>query len=300
MPQHHSHLDSRAVLIMIALCAAWGLQSVAIKVAVAEVPPVYQAALRSVGAAVLILLWAALRRVPLLRPDGTLRAGIGAGLLFAGEFLLLFGGLEYTTASRAILFLYTSPFVVALGVHLLVPGEQLDRVQAAGLVCAFAGIVLAFGDGLRLDDYRQLLGDAMVLAAAVAWGATTVLIKASPLARAPAEKTLSYQLVVSALALPLFSLALGESWPPLGALSALSLTSIAYQTAGIAFVSYLIWFWLIRSYPASRLATFSFLTPLFGMVAGGVLLGEPLTPALFGALVLVAAGIRLVNRRKGA
>ena len=123
-----------------------------------------------------------------------------------------------------------------------------------------------------------------------------MVVKASRLASAPPVKTLLYQLVVSALVLPLASLGLGEPWPSMSELSTPTLLSVGYQIVGIASVSYLIWFWLIRSYPASRLATFSFLTPLFGMAAGALLLGEPVTFALAGALVLVAAGIRLVNR----
>ncbi|MFA7430064.1 MAG: DMT family transporter [Rhodospirillaceae bacterium] len=283
---------------MLALCAAWGLQSVAIKVAVAEVPPVLQAAIRSLGAGLLVWLWARTRRTRLFTSDGTLWAGIGAGTLFGVEFVFLYWGLEYTTASRGVLFLYTAPFVVALGVHLLIPGERLNRWQGFGLVCAFVGVVAAFSDGLRMPTASQMIGDAMILVAAVLWGATTVLIKTSSLARAPAVKTLLYQLVVSALILPVASLGLGESWAVLsGAIpvSGLAVAGIAYQTIGVAFVTYLTWFWLITKYPAGRLAAFSFLTPLFGMLAGGLLLGEPLTPGLLVAGVLVAVGIRLVN-----
>lgn len=294
-----SHLDGRAVAIMLALCAAWGLQSVAIKVAVGDIPPVLQASIRSIGAALLVWAWAYTRRARLFGADGTLWAGLGAGLLFASEFLFLYWGLEYTTASRGVLFLYTSPFVVALGVHLLVPGERLNRWQGVGLLCAFAGVVAAFSDGLRMPTPTQMIGDAMILLAAVLWGATTVLIKASSLARAPAVKTLFYQLGVSALFLPVASLALGESWLVLTGtvpVSGMALAGVAYQTIGVAFITYLTWFWLITRYPAGRLAAFSFLTPLFGMLAGGLLLDEPLTPGLIVAGVLVAIGIRLVNR----
>ncbi len=294
----YDHLDGRAIAIMLVLCAAWGLQSVAIKVAVADVPPVLQAAIRSVGAAMLVWLWAASRRARLFAADGTLWAGLGAGLLFGTEFLFLYWGLEYTTASRGVLFLYTSPFVVALGVHLLIPGERLNRWQGVGLLCAFAGVAAAFSDGLRMPTPTQMIGDAMILLAAVLWGATTVLIKASSLSRAPAVKTLFYQLGVSALILPLASLALGESWAVLSGdrpVGGMAMAGIAYQTIGVAFVSYLTWFWLITRYPAGRLAAFSFITPLFGMLAGGLLLGEPLTPGLLVAGVLVAIGIRLVN-----
>lgn len=294
MSVKHSQLDGLAVATMIALCAAWGLQSVSIKVAVEEVAPLVQASIRSIGATFLVWAWAASRRIALFRPDGSLWPGFWAGVLFGAEFLLVYWGLDYTTASRAILFLYTSPFVVAIGAHFLVPGERLNRWQVIGLLCAFAGVAAAFSDGLRLPTATQMIGDSMILVGAVLWGATTVLIKASRLARVSPVKTLLYQLAVSAVLLPLGSLALGEPWPE--TVSPLTGTAILYQTVGVASVTYLTWFWLISRYPAGRLASFSFLTPLFGMVAGGLLLGEPLTPGLLVAAVLVGVGIRLVNR----
>lgn len=289
-----AHLDTLAILTMVVLCASWGLQQVAIKVANEGISPVFQAGIRSVAATALLWAWCMLRGAPLFNRDGSLVPGIAAGLLFAGEFCLIFWGLSYTTASRAVIFLYTAPFVVAAGVHVLVPGEKLSRVQVVGLVCAFLGVVAAFGDGLRLADRHMLVGDAMLLGAAVLWGATTVLIKASRLATIPASKTLFYQLAASALVLPPLSWALGE--PGVVEITPLVAVSVAYQAVGVAFISYLAWFWLIAHYPASRLSSFSFLTPLFGMLAGWLLLDEQVTWALALALVLVGLGIYLVNR----
>lgn len=289
-----AHLDTLAILTMVVLCASWGLQQVAIKVANEGISPVFQAGIRSVAATGLLWAWCMLRGAPLFNRDGSLVPGVAAGLLFAGEFCLIFWGLSYTTASRAVIFLYTAPFVVAAGVHVLVPGEKLSRVQVVGLVCAFLGVVAAFGDGLRLADRRMLIGDAMLLGAAVLWGATTVLIKASRLATIPASKTLFYQLAASALVLPPLSWALGE--PGVVEITPLVAVSVAYQAVGVAFISYLAWFWLIAHYPASRLSAFSFLTPLFGMLAGWLLLDEQVTWALALALVLVGLGIYLVNR----
>ncbi len=291
-----THLDGTAAVLMIVLCAIWGVQQVTVKVANAGVSPLLQAGIRSAGATVLVWLWSWRTGVKLFERDGTLVPGVVAAVLFAGEFAMLYVGLTYTTASRSVLFLYTAPFIVAIGAHLLLPGERLGKLQWAGLVCAFAGIVVAFADGLRMPTRRELIGDLMVLAGAVFWGATTLVIKASKLARASANKTLFYQLAGSALALPLASLALGERG--VIALSPLILGSIAFQIVIVAFASYLAWFWLVAHYPAARLAAFSFLTPLFGMIAGGVLLGEPITAALVLAMVLVAAGIYCVNRPK--
>lgn len=289
----HRHLTITAMVILMVLCASWGLQQVAIKIANPGVSPVFQAGLRSIGATVLIWIWIVLRGTPVLNRDGTWWWGVTAGMLFAGEFLLVYWGLEFTNASRAVIFLYTSPFVVALGAQWFIPGEHLRLVQVVGLVCAFTGVVVAFGESMVLPTRTMLLGDAMLAVAAVLWGATTVLIKASPLVRAAPSKVLLYQLAVSAVVLPLGSWALGE--PGVMFLTPLIIASLVYQAVWIAFVTYLIWFWLIHHYPASRLASFTFLTPLFGVLAGGVLLDEPITRSLILALILVGVGIYLVN-----
>jgi drug/metabolite transporter (DMT)-like permease len=291
-------LDLVAMAMLVVLCASWGLQQVAIKVTNPGVPPLLQAGIRSAGSAVMLWLWMALRREPFFRKDGTLGWGIAAGVLFAGEFLLIYWGLEFTNASRAVVFLYTAPFVVALGAPLFIPGERLRVIQIIGLCCAFAGIVVAFRESLNTPSPRMLIGDAMLAGAALLWGATTVMIRASPLAHIPAAKILLYQLLVSALVLPLGSLLKGEAG--VGLMTPLILGSLAYQIVWVAFLTYLAWFWLLRRYPPSRLAAFTFLTPLFGVMAGGFLLNEPMTRMLMLALVFVGSGIYLVNRPAAA
>jgi drug/metabolite transporter (DMT)-like permease len=287
-------LDVLAMGMLVVLCASWGLQQVAIKVTNPAIPPLLQAGIRSAGSATLLWIWMALRREPFLKRDGTLGWGIAAGLLFAGEFLLIYWGLDFTTASRAVVFLYMAPFVVALGAQLFVPGERLRLIQVIGLCCAFAGIVAAFSESLNSPSLRMLIGDGMLAGAAVLWGATTVMIRACPLVHIPAAKTLFYQLLVSAVVLPLGSIVKGEGGIAL--LTPLILGSLAYQIIWVAFITYLAWFWLLRRYPPSRLAAFTFLTPLFGVMAGGLLLNEPITGMLRLALLLVASGIYLVNR----
>jgi drug/metabolite transporter (DMT)-like permease len=287
-------LDRAAALTLLLVCAIWGLNQVAVKVANAGISPVAQVALRSVGSTILVLAWSRARGVRLATRDGTLGYGVAAGLLFAAEFLLIYWGLTLTTASRGVVFVYTAPFVVAIGAHLFVPGDRLTRPKLAGLLAAFGGLVIAFADGLRLPSHRELLGDLLCLAAAILWGATTVLIKASPLVRIRAEKTLLYQLGISALVLPPVSLLLGE--PGVFGPTPLVLSALAYQTVVVAFASYVTWFWLITKYPASSLAAFSFLTPVFGVIFGALLLREPVGPALIAAVTLLAVGIYLVNR----
>jgi len=287
-------LDGFGSAAMVGLCAVWALSHVSVKIANAGISPAFQSGLRSLGALACLWLWSYLRGVKLLAPEGTVLIGLAAGAMFAAEFVLIYWALIYTDVARGIIVLYMTPFIVALGAHFFVPGEQMHRMQTIGLVCAFTGIAIAFSDGLTLPDFRALIGDTMMLGAAVLWGATTVLVKATKLARIDPAKTLAYQLAVSGIVITPFALLLGERgiFDP----TPIVMGSLVFQIVIVAFGSYLAWFALIRIYPASTLATFTFLSPLFSLVAGAVLLGERVSAALVVALVLVALGIWLVNR----
>jgi drug/metabolite transporter (DMT)-like permease len=299
--QRRDHVDARAVALLVLLCATWGLQQVAVKVAVTGgLPPVLQAGIRSLVAGALVCGWIGLRQgsaalFALFRRDAALRPGLIIALLFACEFLLLFPGLQLTTASRGVLFLYTAPFFTALGAHLFLPAERLRPRQALGLLVAFLGVAIAFAGGLGQGG--SLRGDLLCLGGAVMWGATTVVVKANPsLARTSPARVLLLQLLGSAPVLLLASWLLGEmhAWPQA---TALAWGGLFYQTAIVAFASYLAWFWLVLVYPATRIAGFTFLTPLFGILAGAVLLHEHASLALLAGVVAIAIGLRLVNSR---
>jgi drug/metabolite transporter (DMT)-like permease len=286
-------LDLRAMATLVVLCASWGLNQVAIKVALSGIPPALQMGLRSATAALLVFLWCALRGRRLFVPDGSLWPGLAVGVLFGLEFLAIYLGLQHTTASRGAIFIYLSPFVVALGGHFFL-AEPLGTRKLAGLIAAFLGVVLAFSDGLSLPSRDALFGDALCVLGAVLWGSTTVLIKGSVLREVSAEKTLLYQLAVSAVLGLAVSIASGESIGPDP--TAVVLLAFLYQAVWVAAITYVAWFALMRDYPASLLSSFTFLTPLFGVAFGAALLGEPLSLRLLAALLLVAAGIYLVNR----
>lgn len=297
MSERKSHLDTTAIAWVVGCCFLWGLNQVAAKAAMAEVPALWQAALRSLGGAALVGLWAIARRLPLFTRDATLKGGLLAGALFAVEFVCIFVGLQYTTASRMVVFIYVSPFVVALGMPFIARSESLSRPQMAGLLLAFAGVAWAFAEGFTQPAAgpRQLFGDALGVAAGVLWGATTLAIRGSKLANASAEKTLLYQLAVSGVLL--WAAAMAQGVPLPAQLSTLAWASMGFQIVVVTSFSYLVWFWLIRRYPATQLASFTLLTPVFGLVLGALLLGEPVTTRLVIALIAVAAGIVLVNRR---
>jgi drug/metabolite transporter (DMT)-like permease len=287
-------LDGVAAAIVVILCLSWGFNQVATKLAIHDIPPLLQGAIRSIVAAFLVSGWCRLRGVPLFARDGSLAAGLAAGALFGVEFILLYQGLAYTTATRATLFLYLAPFFVVVGSRIVLPADRFSVWQWLGLGLSFAGIAIAFGLPTPAVDSRQAIGDVMMVFAALFWAATTLVIKASPLTRIPAEKVMLYQLVVSAPMLVLSALIAGERishWP-----SAVALGALAYQTVWVVSVTFVIWFALVARYSASRLSAFTFLAPLCGVAAGHLVLGEPLTPAFVAAVALVAAGLVLVNR----
>ncbi len=285
-------LDATAISMMILLCFVWGLSQVATKLAADGVSLVTQAAIRSAVATVLLCAWARASGLPLFGRDGTLWPGILAGLFFGAEFVFMFLGLAWTDAARIVVFVYMAPCFTAIGLAWFVPGERMNAKQWAGVLLAFGGLVLAFADSL-LSSRATLLGDAFGLIAGIFWSATTVLIRSTRLAGVSAGKTLFYQLGVSAVMLAVLAVALGE--PGVTRLSPTVLASLFYQCVIVAFLSFLGWFWLLKRYLASRLSVFTFLTPLFGVAAGVLLLGEPMTVAFLGAAVLVGAGILLVN-----
>jgi drug/metabolite transporter (DMT)-like permease len=295
MSQERIAVDGSAVSVMVLLTALWGFQQVTVKWIAGDVSFVMQAAIRSILATLILLAWARMRGIALFGRDGTLWAGIAAGILFAAEFVFIYGGLAHTNASRMSVFVYLTPPLTALGLHFLVRGEQLALRQWLGVLLAFAGIVLAFADGLG-SGLQTFIGDLCGVIAALFWASTTVLIRATRLARVTASKTLLYQLGVSALCLPVASLLMGEKG--IVAISALVVASLAYQGIIVAFGTYLAWFWLLTRYLAAPLSVLSFLTPMFGVLCGVVFLSEPLSVVFALAALLVGAGIVLVNLRR--
>jgi len=290
--QRKEHLDTLAVSLLLVCCMFWGLQQILVKIALPEIPPILQSALRCVGATVLLLFWCRWRGIDLFQRDGSLWAGLLAGVLFAAEFACIYLGLQYTAASRLTVFLYTSPFWVAALVPLFVRSERLRPLQWMGLVCAFVAVVFALRESMGGGNAR---GDLLGLLAGAFWGLTTVSIRATNLTRIPPEKLLFYQIAFTAVSLSGVSLAMGESWS--FDWSRTAWTIMGVQAGVGAFASYLVWMWMLGRYPATRISVFVFLTPLFALLFGSLMLGEAVTPTLLASLALVAAGIVLVNRR---
>jgi drug/metabolite transporter (DMT)-like permease len=290
-------IDRTAAAAMVLLCASWGFQQVCVKLALPELPPIAQAAIRSIGASMLVGAWAWWMRRDLRIIDGTLGPGILVGLIFGAEFAFLFLALARTDAGRVVMLLYTAPFVVAIGASFLPVPERLSLDRWAGIAVAFAGVAVLLSPGSAVGA-SSLAGDVMALAAGILWGLTTLIIKATKLRATEPAKVLLYQLVVSAVAMTAASLAAGEAWRVPA--TALTWSVMLYQVVWVTTVTYLIWFWLVSRYPPARLSVLSFLAPVFGVISGHLVLGEKITGSLAVALVLVTLGIVLVNRPQRA
>ncbi len=286
-------LDSRAVATVVTLCFLWGLSQVSIKAANAGVSPIFQAAVRSIIAASLVAVWARARGLPLIHRDRTLGHGLAIGLLFGTEFVFVYLGLYYTTASHAVIFLYTAPLFVAFGAHWLLPAEPMTSRKGIGLLLAFAGVLATFWDSLHSPTRLQLLGDLLSLTAGFLWAATSLYLKRIVRASMTPSQMLFYQLGFSAVQLSAMTWLLESRH--VTELSPVVLGSIAYQGIIVAFASYLAWFWLIQAYPVSNVSAFTFFTPIFGILLGGILLREPLTLKLLIGGAFVAGGMLLVN-----
>ena len=289
-------LDTVAIGVMLLLCLCWGLQQVAVNIAAPSMNPVLQLGVRSGIAALMVALLMLARRKFTIEV-GTLWPGIADGVLFAAEFFCVAISLIYTTASHVSVFLYTAPIFLVLGLHWLVPGEKMRPLQWLGVLLAFAGIALAFADGfgaVAVSWQALLLGDAMAVLSGILWAGTTLTIRASALSEAAPSTTLLYQLGIAGVILVVLPLLLDHqvlTWP----LAPIAWLSLFFQTVVVAFASFLAWFWLLRRYLTSRLSVFSFLTPLFGVAFGVLLLDDPIGWRFGAGAALVLAGIVLVN-----
>ena len=299
-PASKDYLDFKAVSAILILTLLWGFNYTAIKVSNEDISPVFASAVRSIIASLCGVVYCLRKRQKLFHTDIMLFHGFMVGLMFGLEFACIYFGLLLTDATRSVVFVYLSPFVVAVGAHFFLKGDRLTLLKVLGLTLAFVGIVLVFFGRPQTAKPAMLLGDVLEIAAAFLWGSTTLYIKRFMAEKVHPINTFLYQLIFSIPILFAVSLILEPHW-----ISKIDLTiglSLFYQSVIVAFASFLIWFKLIHDYSVSRLSAFTFFTPIFGVLFGILFMQEELTLSLMMGLPMVCAGIFLVNwkRRKEA
>lgn len=288
-------IDAFGAIVLVGFSALLGLNQVLVKLVNVGMAPAFQAGMRSACAFLPILLFAWFMRRKLTVADGSLIPGVITGSLFALEFILLFQALEYTSVGHASIMFYTMPFWVAIGAHFLIPGERLTAIRIVGLVLSVAGVALALLKSDNASASAPLLGDVMCLIAAMGWAAIALLARTTALSKSSPEMQLLYQLAVSAPLLLGFAFLTGETFREL---TETHIWIFAFQVLGVVSVGFLSWFWILSIYPASDMASFGFLAPVFGVIFGWLVFDEALTVEVIGSLVLVGAGIVLVNRKR--
>jgi drug/metabolite transporter (DMT)-like permease len=291
-----SSLDLQAIILITGCCLIWGYQQIAIQAIADEVPLLMQLTIRSIIATACVWVWMMFKGIKPFQADRTFMPGLIAGLLFFAEFVLLYSALEHTNTSRAITFLYLAPFIVALVLPIFIPAERLNVLQSSGLLIAFGGLAFAFQDGFSSGAAHFWLGDIAVIGAAMAWALTTIVVRTTTLGQIQPERTLFFQLFFSSIALIALCIAYGVPLPD--TLSIKAMASLFLQSVIIAAASYLFWFWLLRHYLATKVSAFSFLTPMFGLLFGFFLAGDPISSSLIAAFISIVLGIYLVNRRQ--
>ncbi|WP_147104609.1 DMT family transporter [Tateyamaria sp. syn59] len=287
-----SHIDLIGAVALTLFSLNFGFNQVVIKVANEGFQPVFMAGLRSFGGLVLLALWMWARGISMRLPAEGRVGGIIAGLLFAVEFICLFIALDLISVARTSILFYSMPVWLALGAHVFLPGERLTGVRVVGLGFAMGGVVLALLD--RDAAQGNLLGDLFALGAALCWAGIALCVRVTQLSRIPAEQQLLWQLLISTPVLILLAPYFG---PLLRNLEVVHIIGLGYQIVFIASFGFLFWFFLMKIYPASGVASFSFLSPVFAVVLGWVILGEDISATIWLALGLVAVGLVLINRQ---
>lgn len=290
--ERKTSMDMSGATALVAFALLLGFNQVVIKVSGGGFGPVFLAALRSAGAVVILLVWMRLKGVPVVMPKGVSRWGVLSGFLFAFEFICLFTALDLTSVSRASVIFYSMPVWLALAAHLLLPGERMSGPRVIGLVLAMCGVMWALADRDGADV--SWLGDLAALGAALGWAGIALLLRATPLITVKPEVQLLWQVAISAPILFLLAPFMGDL---VRDLQPVHLAGLAFQIVCVSSLGYLFWFWLLTIYPAASVASFSFLSPVFSVLLGWLLLNEQVEISIIGALVLVAAGIYLINRR---
>jgi len=294
MSQNIRDIDLYGAGILIGLSGLLGLNQVLVKLVNVGMAPIFQVGMRSACAFLPVLIWSLLKNKKLSISDGSLPMGLLNGVFFSMEFCLLFTAVEYTSVARVSLFFYTMPLWVAVGAHFLMPQESLNKVQWAGLVLAGFGVYLVFSDGASQPAPNAWIGDCLAIAAAICWAAIALLTRATRLSKCTPEMILLYQLGFSAIVLLVVANITGDTFREMDfTIAAL----FAFQVIFIACFAFITWFWALSVFPITTMASFGLLTPIFGVFFGWLVLDDTVTWLLLLALVLIAGGLVLVNRR---
>ena len=287
-------LDARAIGLVLLLSALWGGNVVAIKLGLADAPPLALAWMRFAIGGVCVLAWAWWTRAPFTIEPGELWPLLGLGLLFTTQLGLLNVGTWLSTAGHAAVLLNAYPVHIVLLAHFLVPGDRLTAAKFGGVVLGYAGIVILFSNQLFVRQppgSTVLAGDIVLSISALLLGLRQVVLNRQLQFIHPVKPLLA-QVIIGT---PLFVLLSALLEPQTVSVTSRLAGSLFYQGVIIAGFNFIANMSLLKHYRPSALAAFSLTTPLFGVLATATVLGEPIDWTLGASALLVAGGIAVAT-----
>lgn len=290
----HRPVDTTMVLWLLLLTCLWGLNAISIKVLVGGMAPIMGAAMRGLVALVLLAGYGLLRGETLRVSGRVGMHGLLNGALFGLEFILIYHGASFTNGGHISLFINVAPFFVAIGAHYLLPNDRLTALKVAGLLLAFLGVMALFYDDLFVAKTGYWRGDLLVIAGAFCWGCSTVYVKRVVAPHYNAFRLLYTQVLGSTPMIFLATWLLEDDY--FHNTGWITWANVFYQGVVVVFISYMIWLALLRRYPASAMQSFTFMSPVWGVVMGVWLLDEQVTLVMALGIALVGLGLFLVNR----
>jgi len=293
--EEKGHLDRGAIITAILITMSWGFSYTTIKYSNEGLAPIFASTVRSIIASILGVIYCLRKGETLFHTDIRLFHGIVVGFFFGAEFAFTYFGLLYTDSTRSVVFKFIAPFFIVLGAHFCLKGDRLSAQKILGLVLAFTGTMIIFYGKPKSAQPTMLLGDILELAGAFAAAINAIYIKRFMAETVHPINTFLYQLIFSIPILLGTSYVLELQW--IIKIDFSILASVLYQSVVVAFVSYVIWFTLLHRYSASRLYSFFFLAPIFGVISGVLFLSEELTLSLLVGVPLTCCGVILVNWR---
>ena len=288
-------IDAFGAVALISFSLLLGINHVVIKIVNVGLNPIFFAGIRSFIAFLFIIIWMKFTRKPIVFNKKNLNICLIAGLVFALEFLFLFLALDFTSVSRNSIIYYSMPLWLTVLLFFTKNKEKLSFIKLLGLILAFSGVVISVSknDSGLIINSSSLFGDFLAFLAALFWALLIIIAKNSNFNKEMPEMQLLWMVMVSGPILICFSFFIED---PIRDFQIIHIWGLLFQSIVVVAGGFLFWLWLLSKYPASGVASFSFLTPIFTIFFGWLILSEVMTPDFIFAAFLVITGLILINK----
>ena len=288
-------IDAFGAGALISFSLLLGINHVVIKIVNVGLNPIFFAGIRSFIAFLFIIIWMKFTRKTIVFNKKNTNICLIAGLVFALEFLFLFLALDFTSVSRNSIIYYSMPLWLTILLFFTKNKEKLSFIKLLGLILAFSGVVISVSknDSGLIINSSSLFGDFLAFLAALFWALLIIIAKNSNFNKEMPEMQLLWMVMVSGPILICFSFFIED---PIRDFQIIHIWGLLFQSIVVVAGGFLFWLWLLSKYPASGVASFSFLTPIFTIFFGWLILSEVMTPDFIFAAFLVITGLILINK----